>query len=99
LDPRPVRRAKDQLVGLLVVEVDEACVGGERVRDFARDEGEHLLEVERRVDRRNRLGQQAEMAPGLVHGAKIAPPLPARLAAPPLTEALPSSQIALADEE
>src|ERR1043165_5084363 len=43
LDPRAERRPQDQLVGLLVVEVDEAGVGAERVRHLAGDEGEHFL--------------------------------------------------------
>jgi hypothetical protein len=41
-----VRRAKDELVRALVVEVDEAGVRPERVRDLARNELEDLLEVE-----------------------------------------------------
>ena len=71
LDVRPVRRAQDELVGVLVVEVDEAGVRLERVRDAARDQHEHLLEVERGVDGGDRLGQQAEMARGLVHVADL----------------------------
>ena len=74
LDAGAVRGAQDELAGLLVVEVDEAGIGTERVGDLARDEREHLLEVERRVDRGDRLGQKAQMAPGLVHRATIAPP-------------------------
>ena len=67
VDARAVRRAQDELVRALVVEVDEAGVRLERVRDLARDEREHLLEVERRVDGRDRLGQQPEVACGRVH--------------------------------
>ena len=62
-----MRRPQHELVGLLVVEVDEAGVGAERVGDLARDEREHLLEVERRVDGGDRLGQQAQVPGGLVH--------------------------------
>ena len=85
LDARAVRRAQHELVGALVVEVDEARVGVERVGDLARDELEHLLEVERRVDRRDRLGQQAQMARG------ASTPLDCRLrsAEAPLTKFLP----------
>ena len=43
LDARAVRRAQHELVRALVVEVDEARVGAERVGDLARDELEHLL--------------------------------------------------------
>ena len=56
------RYSQHELVGALVVEVDEARVGAERFGDFPRDEREHLLEIERRVDRLDRLGQQAQMA-------------------------------------
>ena len=51
----------------LVVEVDEAGVGVERVGDLGRDQREHLLEVERRVDRLDRVGQQPEVAFALIH--------------------------------
>ena len=47
LDARAVRRAQDELVGALVVEVDEAGVGLERLGDLVRDQLEHLVEVER----------------------------------------------------
>ena len=67
LDPRAVGRAQDELVGPLVVEVDEARVRPERVGDLARDELEHLLQVERRVDRRDRLGQEPQVTSGGVH--------------------------------
>ena len=67
LDPAPVRRAQHELVRALVVEVDEAGVGAERVRDVPRDELEHLLEVERRVDRGDRVGQEPKMTCGRVH--------------------------------
>ncbi len=62
LDAAPVRRAQDELVRALVVQVDEAGVGPERVGDLARNQLEHLLEVERRVDSRNRLGQEAKVS-------------------------------------
>ncbi len=75
LDVRPVRRPQDEFVSSLVVEVDEAGVGVERVRDLGRDEVEHLFEIERRVDRRRGLGQKAEVPLGRVHahivGGKI----------------------------
>ena len=64
-----MRRAEDELAGALVVEVDEARVGLERGRDLVRDEVEHLLEVERRVDGRARLGQQPQMPFARVHAA------------------------------
>ena len=67
LDARPVRRAQDELAGALVVEVDEAGVGVERVGDLGRDQREHLLEVERRVDRLDRVGQQPQVAFALIH--------------------------------
>ena len=68
LDAGAVRRAQDELVRALVVQVDEAGVGLERSRDLARDQREHLLEVERRVDRLDRLGQEPEVALSGVHG-------------------------------
>jgi hypothetical protein len=71
LDPRPEGRSQHELVGLLVVEVHEAGIRGERVRCLSRDEREHLLEVERRVDRRDRLRQQAQVARRLVHTAIV----------------------------
>jgi hypothetical protein len=63
-----VRGPQHELVRTLVVQVDEAGVGVERVRDLARHEREHLLEIERRVDGLDRLGQQAEVALARVHG-------------------------------
>ena len=66
LDRRAVGRAQDQLVGPLVVEVDEAGVGAERLGDLARDQLEHLLQVERRVDRRDGLREEPEMPGRLV---------------------------------
>ena len=71
LDARPVRRAQHELVGALVVEVDEAGVGAERLGDLARDQLEHLLEVERRVDRGDRLGQEAQVPLGRVHPTSV----------------------------
>ena len=69
LDARAVRRAKHELARAVVVQVDEAGVGVERVRDLARDEREHLLEVERRVDGLDRLGEELEVPPRLVHAS------------------------------
>ena len=43
LDARSVRRAQDELVRTLVVEVDEARIRAERIRDLAGDELEHFL--------------------------------------------------------
>jgi hypothetical protein len=62
-----VRGAEHELVRALVVEVDEAGVGAEGVRDLLGDEVEHLLEVERRVDRGRRLGQEPEVPVGRGH--------------------------------
>ena len=73
LDAAPVRRAQDELAGPLVVEVDEARVGIECVSDIARNELEHLLEVERRVDRRDRVGQEPQVPRGRVHASHSAP--------------------------
>ncbi len=69
VERRAARRAEDELAGRLVVEVDEARVGLERGGDLVRDEVEHLLEVERRVDGGARLGQQPQMAFAGVHAA------------------------------
>jgi len=71
LDARAEGRPQHELVRLLVVQVDEAGVGGQRVRHLARDEREDLLEVERRVDRRDRLRQQAQVTRRLVHVAIV----------------------------
>ncbi len=68
VERRAARRAEDELAGRLVVEVDEARVGLERRGDLLRDEVENLLEVERRVDGRARLGQQPQMPFRGVHG-------------------------------
>ena len=58
LDPRAVSRPKNELAGALLVEVDETGVSLERLGNLACYEAEDLLEVERRVDGRNRLGQE-----------------------------------------
>jgi hypothetical protein len=62
-----VGRAQNELVRPLVVEIDEASVRPERVGDLARDETQHLLQVEARVDRGDRLGQELQVARGGVH--------------------------------
>jgi len=67
LEARPVRGAQDELALVLVVEVDEAGVRPERIGDLGRHEAEHLLQVERRVDRLDRLGQEAQVALGDLH--------------------------------
>ena len=67
LDPRAMGRAQHELVGALVVEVDEAGVRLERSRDLVGDRLEHLLQVERRVDDVGRPGQEGEMACSVVH--------------------------------
>ena len=72
LDARPVRGAQHELVGPLVVEVDEAGIGLERRRDLVRDGLEHLLQVERGVDDLRRAGEEREVAGGVVHGARDA---------------------------
>ena len=66
-----VRRAEDELARAIVVEVDEAGVGPERVGDLGGDEPEHLLEVERRVDRLDRLGEEPEVPLARVHAAIV----------------------------
>ena len=76
LDSRSVRRAQHELIRTFVVEVDEARVRGERVRDLARDERQDFLEVERRIDRFDRLRQQAQMPFANVHGTIVAAVLP-----------------------
>ena len=67
LDAAAVRGPQDELVGTLVVEVDEARIRRERVGHLARNELEHLLQVERRVDGGDRLGEKAEVAGRRVH--------------------------------
>ena len=67
LDARPVRRAEDELVRPLVVEVDEAGLGPEGVGDLAGDELQNLFQVERRVHRGDRLGEKAQVACSYVH--------------------------------
>ena len=67
LDPRSARGPEHQLVGPVVVEVDEAGVRLERVGDLARDQVEELAEVERRVDGRDRLGEQPQVSLRAVH--------------------------------
>ena len=69
--PCVARRTSSSRV--LVVEVDEAGVRLERVGDLARDQAEHLLEVERRVDRGARLGQQPQVARGHIHERRPIP--------------------------
>ena len=77
----PCVAREHELVGALVVEVDEACVGAEGVRDFARDELEHLLQVERRVDRSDGLGEEAEMTGRRVQARALSPDATSRDAA------------------
>ena len=74
VDPRSVRRPQDELAGALVVEVDEAGVGVESVRDLARHESEHLFEVERGIDGGDRLRQEAQVPRGGVHGPIVGLP-------------------------
>src|SRR5712691_6160326 len=62
-----MRRAENEFVSSLVVEVDEAGVGTKRVSDLGRDEVQDLFEIEGRVDRGGRLGQQAEVSLGGAH--------------------------------
>src|SRR6266511_3309518 len=71
LDVRPVRRPQDQFVRRLVVEVHEARISLERVRDAPGDQPQNLLEIERRVDGRDRLREQAQVARALVHAAIV----------------------------
>ena len=68
LDPRAVRGPEHELVRALVVQVDEAGVGAERLGDPVGDVLQHLLEIEGGVDRGDRVGQQPEVACALVHG-------------------------------
>ena len=67
VDRRAVRRAQHELVGTIVVQVDEAGVRLERAGDLRRDEREHLLQVERRVDRLDRLGQKPQVPLARIH--------------------------------
>ena len=67
LDPGAVRGAQHEFVRPRVVEIDEAGVCLERLGDLPCDETEHLLEVERRVDSGDRLGQQTKVSGGSVH--------------------------------
>src|SRR5262249_46503248 len=62
-----MRRAQHELAGALVVEIDEARVRVEGVRDVGRDQREHLLQVECRVDRLDRLGQEPQVPVPRVH--------------------------------
>jgi hypothetical protein len=66
-----VRGPQHELVGALVVQIDEAGVGLERLGDLAGDEVEDLLEVEGRVDGRDRLGQQPQMTGRGVHRSSV----------------------------
>jgi hypothetical protein len=67
LDARPVGGPEDELVAAVVVQVDEAGIRVQGLRDARGDEMEDLFEIERRVDRRRRLGQQSEMPLGRFH--------------------------------
>ena len=63
-----VRGAQLEHVVRLVVQVDEAGVGLERGGDLGGDPLEHDVEVERGVDRRDRVGQQLEVPSRTVGG-------------------------------
>ena len=67
LDPASVGRTQYELVRGLVVQIDEARIGRESVCDLASDELEHLLQIERRVDGCDGLGQQAQVPRARVH--------------------------------
>ena len=67
LDACPVRGAEDQLVGALVIEVDEAGLGAESVRHLACHQSQHLFEVQRRVHRGDRFGEKAQVTCSYVH--------------------------------
>jgi hypothetical protein len=67
LDGGPVRGAQHELVGALVVEVDEARVGAERRGHLVRDRLHHLLQLEAGVDDLDRAGEQREMPGRRVH--------------------------------
>ena len=71
LDAGAVCRPQHKLVRPLVVEVDETGVRVERLGDLAGDELEHLLEIEGRVDRGDRLCQQPEVPRGGVHEVSL----------------------------
>jgi len=58
----------------LVVEIDEAGVRLERLGHPRRDQLEELAEVERRVDGRDRLRQEAEVAGGRLHPGSLSSP-------------------------
>jgi hypothetical protein len=77
-----VRRAEDELARALVVEVDEARVGFERLGDLRSDEVKHLLQVERRVDGRDRLREELQVALGSIHHAIVGATLPRGRGAP-----------------
>src|SRR5438105_4558699 len=83
-----VCRAEDELVGTLVIQVNEARVGTERVGHLARDQGEHLFEIERRVDSLDRLGQQAEVSLADVHDADCRSRLARAVTSESVTKAL-----------
>ena len=68
VESRPVRRAQLKHVRAFVVDVDEARVGAERVGDLGRDQLEHLGDVQRGVDRRDRVGQELEVPRGAIGG-------------------------------
>ena len=68
VDRRPVRRPQNELADCVVVEVDETGVGIEGGGDLVGHEMQHLLEVERRVDGGDRLGQQPQVTIARVHG-------------------------------
>ena len=69
-----VGRAQHELAGGLVVEVDEARVGLERGGHLVGDEVQHLLEVECRIDRGDRLGEQPQVAIGRLHALIVGVP-------------------------
>ena len=67
VDAQSVGRPEHELVGPLVVEIDEAGIRSEGVCHLVCDEVEHLLEVERRVDGGSGLGQEPQVPLGRVH--------------------------------
>ena len=70
LDPGADGGPQHELVRALVVEVDEAGVGLERLGHLRRDQLEQLVQVERRVDGLDRLGDEAQVPLGAIHALR-----------------------------
>ena len=67
VDTRAVRCTQNELIRPIVVEIDKARIGMQRVRDLGRNLRQNFLKVKRRIDCLDRLGQQPQVSFAHIH--------------------------------